>query len=234
MKRAAPILCLLSACAAAFADPRVAMREGFEAFERGEFVEAAAAFGRAEQEAASSNLDPTVPRFNKGVALYRQQLWDAAASTFMEARLTPDLDRQARALYNAGCCRLRQVDAAIEAGDGRLIEQHLDEAIEWLGQSLLIRPDRADARIQLERALATRETFTLYLSELSALAQQADRLIGEHRFEEAHAALTVARERLGPALILPRPEVKSFEQTLERTGQIVQILKTEEHPALAP
>jgi tetratricopeptide (TPR) repeat protein len=218
----------------AFGDPRVAMREGFEAFERGAFAAAAAAFERAEQEAESLRLDPSVPRFNKGVALYRQQLWDAAAATFLEARMTPNLDRQARALYNAACCRLRQVDAAIEMGDGRMLEQHLDEAIEWLGQSLLIRPDRDDARRQLERALAMKQTLALYLSELNMLAQRADRLIAEHRFEEAHTLLASARERLSPALILQRPEVKTFEQTLERTGQIVQILRAEETPAPTP
>ncbi len=235
MKRALLLLAApLFACALAHADPRAAMREGFAAFERGEFAAAAAAFDKAEQQAGESGLDPTVPRFNKGVALFRQQRWDAAAAAFMEARLTPDLDRQARALYNAGCSRLKQVESALEAGEGRDLEKHLEEAIEWLGQSLLIRPDRPDARHQLERALATRERLSLYVVELASILQQADKWIAEYRFEDAHRLLATARERLAPALILPRPEVKSFEQALERTGQIVQILEAGEQPALAP
>lgn len=218
----------------AHADPHVAMREGFRAFEAGDFAAAASAFEQAARSARDAGLDPTVAQFNEGVALFRQSLWDAAADAFMEARLTTDLDRQARALFNAGTARLRQVEAALEAQDGRLIEKHLEESIELLSQSLLIKPDQDDVRHQLELALARRESLALFVVELGRVAEAADRLISQHRFEEAHGLLAAARERLAPALILPKPEVKSFERVLERTGQIVQILQATAQPTNAP
>lgn len=234
MNRPIALFLLLCTAIVARADPRVDMREGFRAFDKGEFAAAATAFEKAGATARESGLDPTVAQFNRGVALYRQSQWDAAADAFFEARLTPDLDRQARALYNAGTARLKQVEAAIEARDGQRIEQHLNEAIEWLGQSLLIRPNREDARHQLELALARRESLAMYVMELGRVAQTADQLIAQHQFEEAHGLLAAARERLAPALLLPKPEVKSFEQMLERTGQIVQIIQSQQQPNPSP
>lgn len=234
MNRPLAFFLLLGAAIAAHADPRVEMREGFRAFEKGEFAAAADAFEKAGASARESGLDPTVALFNRGVALYRQAQWDAAADAFFEARLTPNLDRQARALFNAGTARLKQVEAAIESREGRLIEQHLNEAIEWLGQSLLIRPDREDARHQLELALARQASLAMSVMELARVVQTADHLIAQHKFEEAHGLLAAARERLAPALLLPKPEVKSFEQVLERTGQIVQIIRSQQQPNRSP
>ena len=234
MNKSLILACLagLAAFTGAHAEPRAAMRQGVRAFEAGTLSDAAAHFGQAAAAARPAGLDPSVAQFNRGVALYRDQLWDAAAESFLEARLTPDLALQALALYNAGSCRIRQVQSALEAGDGKTIEKHLAEAIDFLGQSLLIQPDQPDARHNLEVALAIRETLTAYVVELGAVVQQADRLVGSHQFPDAHRLLSGAKERLGPALKLPKPEVKTFEQLLERTGQIMQIL--EAPPAAAP
>ncbi|HMP75776.1 MAG TPA: hypothetical protein PKE12_05705 [Kiritimatiellia bacterium] len=219
------LLVTLAECTAARAEPRAAMRQGVRAFEAGKLSDAAAHFEQAAAEARPAGLDPSVAHFNRGVALYRDQLWDGAADAFLEARLTPDLTRQALALYNAGSCRIRQVQSALEIGEGKTIEKHLSEAIDFLGQSLLVRPDQPDVRHNLEVALAIRDALTAFVFELGTVVQQADRLVGQHQFPEAHRLLSGAQERLGPALKLPKPEVKSFEQLLERTGQIVQILE---------
>lgn len=226
MRMAIGIVLVLVLALTAFADPRAAMREGVRAFEKGEFARAAHLFEQAASNAAPSGLDPTVPLLNEGVALFRSGNYGAAADLFLQARLTPDLDRQARALYNAATARLKQVETALASGDGRDIERHLNEAIEWLSQSLIIRPDREDTRHQLEVALAHRDLLQGFLIELSVVLQTAERLLDDHRFEEAHRVLLAAKERLGPALILPKEEAKSFAQLLERTGQIVQILQT--------
>lgn len=217
-------LCLLAGAPLVHAEPRMALREGTRAFEEGHFTNAVAFFEMAAKEAPSAKLDPSVAHFNRGAAFFRDKQWDPACEAFLASSLTPDLERQALALYNAGVCRLQQVNKALETGDGTNLETHLNEAIDLFGKSLLVRPGQADARHNLEFALARKAALTAAIAELGLVLQNADQLVAAHQFPEAFNVLTQANKRLAPILKLGRPEAKTFEQLLERTGQIVQIL----------
>ena len=217
----------LATISLADADPRKDLLAGTQALEQGQFTNAATLFSQAAQAAPAAGLDPAIAHFNRGVALYRDQQWDAACAAFNTARQTAHLPTQALALYNAAACRLQQGDAAWAAGQGALVEPYLNDALDWLGQSLALNPDQPDARYNLECAWARKAAWLAAMQELTAALQTADRLISAHQFPEALQALKATKERLVPALVPGIPQTKSFEQMLERTGQIVQIL---EHP----
>ena len=206
-------------------DARVAMRDGFAAFTNGQFQAAADAFDIAAQHAAAIERDPSVAHFNKGLALYRASQWDAAVEAFQAARQTRDLNRQALALYNAALCRLRQIDAAFAAKEGKQLERHFTEALDFLDQSLLLSPNNPDARHNLELTLRRLRALQAAAGELGVVVQTAEGLVGRHQFPEAFQLLEKAQTRLAPALLLPRPEAKTFEQLREKSGQIAQILE---------
>lgn len=212
------------------ADPLAHMKEGMQKFQRGQFAEAAEAFRRAAEGAAQKQLDPAVARFNRGVALFRQGEYEQALQAFLEAAATTDLDLQALSYYNAACARLRQFETAVERQEGSSLERHLAEAVAFLDRSLLLKPDQPDARHQLEYALALQESLDLALIRLEEALGRAETLIAQHRFEEAHSLLLQIRQSTGPALLLPRADKPRFDRLLERTGQIVQILKGSESP----
>lgn len=206
-------------------DARVAMREGLSAFTNGQYDAAAEAFAAAAEHAGAIDREPSVAHFNRGLALYRAAKWDAAAEAFQAARQTQDLNRQAQALYNAALCRLRQVDAAFEAKQGQQIERHFAEALDFLEQSLLLSPGNPDARHNLEVALGRLRALNAAAGELGVVVKTAESLIDRHQFPEAFQVLEKAQTRLAPALLLPRPESKTFEQLREKSGQIAQILE---------
>ncbi|MCO6401487.1 MAG: hypothetical protein J5I99_09715 [Verrucomicrobia bacterium] len=219
----------------ASAEPRSAMREGTHAFEQGLFTNAVAAFDTAAQEAPSAGLDPGIARFNRGVALFRDKQWEPAHDTFLTAEKAADMEIQGMALYNAGVTRLHQVAEALNEGNGTNLEAHLNQAIDHFDRSLLIRPDQPNVRLNLEHALAQRAALHRAIVELQSSIQRADQLIIAHEFTQAHSLLTNANQRLAPILKLGRPEAKTFEQYLKRTGQIVQILEgsTNNPPAIS-
>ncbi|MCS6772052.1 MAG: hypothetical protein NZ740_08520 [Kiritimatiellae bacterium] len=225
---------LIVMSAPALADPRAILQQGIQAFERGDFAEAAAQFEQAAAQARGSDLDPSVPWFNQGVALYRKGLLDAAVEAFLRARNTTDLDRQARALYNAGTTRLRQFDAAVERRDGAKLETYLAEAIHYLERSLVIRPDQEHVRRQLEVALERRERLLASVQQLDRVLAEVSRLLEAFEFEKAHRILMDSREEVGLALLLPNEKTKAFEQMMERTGQIVAILNAGQTGNVAP
>lgn len=234
MKIRLTIACMLLPALAVAADPRAHMKAGAEKFQRGQFAEAAEAFRLAAETAGQKQLDPAVARFNRGVALFRQGDYEQALQAFLEAAVTTDLDLQALAYYNAACARLRQFEVALERQEGASLERYLAEAVAFLDRSLLLKPDQADARHQLEYVLSLQESLALALVRLEEALGRAETLIAQHRFEEAHALLLQVGQAAGPALLLPRADKPRFDRLLERTGQIVQILKGSESPGAQP
>ncbi len=227
---------LLPLAFSARAEPRLAMREGTKAFEQGQFTNAIARFDAAAEEAPAAQLDPGPARFNRGVALFHTHQWDAAYEAFSAAQKTADMKLQGIALYNAGVTRMKQVADALTSGSGTNLETHLTEAIELFGRSLLVYPNQPDTRTNLELALAQRAALQRAILSLQQALTNADQLIAAHEFSKANALLTNARQQLAPVLALGRPEAKTFEQYVERTGQIVEILtrSTNNPPALSP
>lgn len=218
------VICALGFATLAHAEPRLALRQGTRAFQEAHFTNAVALFETAAKEAPTAELDPSVAQLNQGAALFRDKQVDKAYDAFMAAQRTPDLAQQGLALYNAGVCRLTQFHDGLATGNGTNLEARLNESIDLFGKSLLVAPDRADTRHNLELALARRAALTAAFAELGNVLQNADQLLTSYNFEAAHDLLTKAHERLAPILKLGRPEAKTFEQYLERSGQIVEIL----------
>lgn len=224
MKHLLVMLALFAGATLAHAEPRLAMREATRAFEKGLFTNAASLFETAAKEAPAAQLDPSVAQMNRGTALLRDKQLDAACEAFLAARLTSDLHQQGTALYNAGVCRLEQVQSGLQTGSVERLEQHLDEAIDLFGRSLLVLADNPDARHNLEIALAQKAALYAALAQLGITLQDAEKMLTAHNFTGMNELLTKAAERLAPVLKLGRPEAKTFEQFRERSGQIVQII----------
>ena len=215
-------------------EPRAENRKGERLFQQGEFATAADAFQAAAASASSQNLDPAVPLFNAGVARLRAADSEQAASGFLAATRTPDLTLQSLAYFNAGTVRLLQIQQASQAGQASNVLAQLAQSIECLEQSLMIKPGRAETRHNLEVALTYRAAILAALARLVAAMDSAGRQVAQHQFVEAHQTLQQAGNELATALPLHPDQQKQFEQLLERTGQISEILKATETGSSGP
>jgi tetratricopeptide (TPR) repeat protein len=123
--------------------------EGNRLYRAGQFRRAAEAYARRYAEGDSS----AVLRYNLGTALLRLQRWDEARphlDAAVEAQKPPEL-RQ-RALYNAGNADLEPVFRRRVTDEERRSAMLL-RAIGRYKDALLLRPDDADAKWNLELAL---------------------------------------------------------------------------------
>jgi tetratricopeptide (TPR) repeat protein len=146
-----PQLVALSACCAALiaaAEPRSVndqVRSGNDAFARGDWETAEAAYAQAEERSP----DPGLVAFNKGAALYRRGDFRRAELCFRRTLGDSDIpaERRGRALYNLGNCLVRQA--------GETDVKLLQAAIECFERALVEAPDegvRTDTRHNLELA----------------------------------------------------------------------------------
>ncbi|HEX3146843.1 MAG TPA: hypothetical protein VHR66_02005 [Gemmataceae bacterium] len=121
------------------------LREGNDAFVRGEWEGAESLYAQAEERAD----DPGLVAFNKGAALYRRGDFRRAELSFRRClgdAAIPE-ERRGRALYNLGNCLVRQA--------GETDVKQLQSAIECYEMSLLARVDdglKTDAGYNLEVA----------------------------------------------------------------------------------
>jgi tetratricopeptide (TPR) repeat protein len=150
-------LALLGAAPAA--DPEALLREGNEAFARGDFARAAALYEKAEVRAT----DPSLVAFNLAAAKYRLAEADGSPQALLEAEqayrccVEPGAPRRAEALYGLGNCLLLKagdhdgaaLKAAIACYDRCLREAGPDEAL-----ADDVRYNRARARLALQQLLA--------------------------------------------------------------------------------
>ena len=137
-------------------DPEVLLREGNEAFARGDFARAAALFEKAEVRAT----DPGLVAFNLAAAKYRLAEADGSPQALLEAEqayrccVEPGNPRRAAALYGLGNCLLLKagdrdaatLKAAIECYDRCLREANPDEAL-----ADDVRYNRERARLALQQ-----------------------------------------------------------------------------------
>jgi tetratricopeptide (TPR) repeat protein len=238
MKRPAFLLLLLTMAThlanAAGPAARPVFRDGLKAHEAQDFTRAAELFAQAGRQAPLEKLDPAVACHNEGHALYRAGKFDEAFAAFSRARQTTDLALQAKALYGAATCRIRQVALALEMKQGEYIEPYLAEAQALYEQALLLSPSDMDTKINLELVQAQRAALQRGVEQLQLVISQAGSALDQYRFEQAHALLQDAQQKLAPVLALPRPEAKSFQTLLQRCEQVLGILHQAEPPAPAP
>ena len=121
------------------------IREGNDAFGRGDWEAAESLYGQAEERSP----DPGLVAFNKGAALYRRGDFRRAELCFRRTLGDADIpaERRARALYNLGNCLVRQA--------GETDVKTLQTAIESYELALREAADegvRADAQHNLEVA----------------------------------------------------------------------------------
>jgi len=155
MKRLAPmkrsgllLLCCLATALVAAGPPQPpenVIRDGNDAFGRGDLESAESLYARAEERTP----DPGLVAFNKGTALYHRGDFRRAELCFRRALGDADIpaDRRSRALYNLGNCLVRQ------AGDTDV--RQLQSAIDCYELALRESSDegiRSDAGHNLEVA----------------------------------------------------------------------------------
>jgi hypothetical protein len=140
-------------------DPEALLREGDEAFARGDFARAAALYEKAEVRAT----DPGLVAFNLAAAKYRLAEADGSPQALLEAEqayrccVEPGAPRRAAALYGLGNCLLLKagdrdgatLKAAVECYDRCLREANPDEAL-----ADDVRYNRERARLALQQFLA--------------------------------------------------------------------------------
>lgn len=236
MNRLVPFLLMTLAVTAAGADlpARRALQMGEKAHRDQDFAQAADLFSQAARQASAAHLDPAVAHFNHGHALYRAGKFDEAFAAFTLARQTTDLALQSRALFNAGTCRLRQVDLALEMKQAEYIEAYLAEAQTLYEQALLLAPQDTDSKINLEMVQARRRALEFGFAQLRQVLDKVDAEIGRYAFEQAYGLLQKSQPALAPILSLPRPEAKKFQTLLQRCQQVLGILHPEPEPAAPP
>lgn len=218
-------LALLLAVPGAYAaeSPRRALADGQRAYERQDFEQAAGQFEKAAQGATAEGLDPAVAHLDHGNALYRAGKFAEAYEAYARARRTTDLRLQARALYNAGTCRLAQAEQALQMQQGQYVEPYLAEAEGLFGQALLLDPDDGDVKRNCEIASVRRGQILAAVANLQAILAQAEEQLGRFAFKEAHRTLTDAQPLVAVALALQRPESKRFQDMATRVAQVVGI-----------
>lgn len=118
----------------------VQVEAGNRAFRRGEVEAAVAAYRRALER----RPDDEIVRYNLGTALLREGELEAALPHLSRATETRDPELRARAYYNLGTAHLA---GAAEDREGAR------RAVQALRQALLLRPEDADAKWNLELAL---------------------------------------------------------------------------------
>lgn len=213
------------ALASAALPAREAMAKGQRLHGKQDFAAAAELFAEAAQQAPAARLDAAPAHYNHGHALYREGRFDEAFDAFARARQTTDLGLQARALYNAANCRIRQVDSALEAGQGEYVPPYLAEAQTLYEQALLLAPGDEDIQINLELTQARQAALQQGVELLRRALRQAEEEIGKYAFDKAYALLQDARLQVATALLLKGPESKTFETMMQRCQQVLGILR---------
>lgn len=149
------IILLLVTSARAATDPRRALAQGAEAFNRTNHTEAARQFALAAEGAAAARLDPAVPYYNRGLALLQDGQAAPAAEQFQVATRTTDLGLQQKALFNRGNALLKLAGELETAGQQQPALQSVEEALAMYEQAMILNPRDKDPKVNFE--LAARE-----------------------------------------------------------------------------
>lgn len=167
LRAAAVFLAVLVVSARQADDPEAVLRQGNEAFARGDYAGAVARYEQAE----TRTTDPGLVAFNEAAALYRLGRYRDAERHYLRCLEDAEGLRRPRAFYDLGNAVLRQADGR----DARL----LDRAIGFYEDCLrLAEPDTnlaADARFNLDLARALRQKV-----QAGKEQPEEDRQQGEH------------------------------------------------------
>ena len=216
MKPSLIILFFLLASAGADPAARKAMRAGFDAYKAGDFSAAAAAWERAQ------DTYPHQAAYNRGLAHAQMQAFEEALEAFEQALGSERLAWQASSYYNAATLHLHQADACIQNHQLEPALAHLEEALDYYEQTLLLSPASRDAKENYEH------TFTrfldLYIRRAQAAFSQGEEALAAGRAKQAKSdylrAQTYLDELRTQTRILP-PQVASLtEQIAARMHQL--------------
>jgi Ca-activated chloride channel family protein len=147
------------------------VRQGIASYKAGNYKDAAAAFGEADQ----AQPDDLRIAFNRGVALAAGDEPDKAVELLQKAALSPDMDLALRARYNLGCLAAAKAKkrfgehpetAARDVRKDGLAD--LATAVGHFRDCLRMDKDHADARHNLE-------LIRLWIKSMQSLWEQNDR-----------------------------------------------------------
>jgi Ca-activated chloride channel family protein len=133
------------------------MQAAREAYDRGDFAAAAEQFEKAHASAEDTPLDPSLPLYNKGNALYRLQRYDEAAEAFGRARRTERQSLHPDAYYNEGTSKALLAKQLEEQQQLQPALENIEEALALYRKALVLNHKDRDAKVNYELALRTRE-----------------------------------------------------------------------------
>ena len=132
-----------------WSSPSAAMAAGRDAFESGQWAQAAQALAQAN--ALLKQPDPLVS-YDQGVAAYRAGDLDAAGAAFKHAMNSSDPEVASAAAYNLGNTAWRMADQATDTSEGGrtpnldAAKQHLEEALAHYRSAIARDPQDLDAQ----------------------------------------------------------------------------------------
>ena len=220
--------------ASAQADLRGEWKAGQKAYAREDFAAALKQFEAARSLAVQAGLDTAKLDANRGSALFRSGQLEEAETAFARAVQTADLAVQADAWFNLGCARLARGKLVLKEKQAKAADDLFAAAMEAFRQSLKLRSDDLDAKINFELTLVERQKLRGYVLGVRDQIANSDALIQQRQYAQALALLSQPTEDIDMAVDL-EPELKqALEQRQERTGQLVQLIEQLQQPAAAP
>jgi len=165
--------------------PQAASADWMRSYRKGDYEQALRAL-----EASGDRAE-----YNRGALFYRMKQFEEAGQAFAaSAAQTADQTVRQKALYNQGTSLLAGVAAA--QSTNRL--DSVEKAIALFELSLELRPDDADARQNLERALNI--VVSARVAQAKGLLEEADQLLGQDQAGKAKENCETAKATLAPIL----------------------------------
>jgi len=189
----------------------------------------------AEAPPEPETLSPRT-RYNRGLRSFTDGEHEQAAELFLAARDEAGTDRELRfrAAFNLGLALAAQADAATEEAPQRAIDT-LRQAAAWFRDSVRLRPEDEDARINLEVVLRRIQVLADQLNQgANRLEARLDRLIDDQRGLRDRVRTLLGRIEEAGAGAEPTGFTDEFEvlatseRTLQADAGVVSDLAAEE------
>ena len=220
----------LAASGASASDARRLMERGLSTYREARYSDAAQLFEQAAEQADETALEPEFAHLNRGNALYRLELWEDAAAAYEQARISPDLDIQAAALFNLGNTAMQQADHALENAEGTASLEHLERALTSYARALLLDPVSMDVKINRELAQRARTGLLERVQRVKEALVHALAQVDERDYQGALDTLQGVSADTDLAFSLEPDLENPYVETMQRLGNILEIQRMDDLP----
>jgi hypothetical protein len=155
------------------------MKRGLDAYEAGDWTNAAAFFASARARAAESDLPDAVAALNEGLAAARADDAEAAAARFDDALRHTDPAFLSKAYYNRGTLGIQRAERAAAGGALEPAVDGMAQAVQDLRHALTLDPAVEPAKRNLEMAQNRLRELKQALQEQQQQQQEQEQQQGQ-------------------------------------------------------